>query len=45
MVNVDVYLCIPTGKVPYGGLAGKEILEALKAGYRLEKPGGCTDDM
>lgn len=33
------------GLVPYPGLNGIDILKALKEGYRLEQPPGCSDKM
>ncbi|XP_078582755.1 uncharacterized protein LOC144865706 [Branchiostoma floridae x Branchiostoma japonicum] len=33
------------GKLPYQGIKGKEMMNMIKDGYRLEKPALCPDDI
>lgn len=34
-----------SGKMPYSGLGGMEVVDYLKAGHRLKQPDGCSDKM
>ena len=34
----------PTGAVPYEGMSPTEVVENLRAGYRLPKPEGLEND-
>ena len=38
-------IILQTGLKPYAGLDTIELMEALKKGYRLEKPAGCSEEM
>ena len=40
-VHVSLYL----GGAPYPTISNHELLGALKAGYRMEKPQMCSDEM
>ena len=34
-----------SGKMPYSGLGGMEVVDFLKSGQRLKQPHGCPDEM
>ena len=34
-----------SGKMPYSGLGGMEVVDFLKSGHRLKQPDGCLDKM
>jgi len=34
-----------SGKMPYSGLGGMEVVDFLKSGHRLKQPDGCPDKM
>ena len=34
-----------SGKMPYSGLGGMEVVDFLKLGHRLKQPEGCPDKM
>lgn len=43
--GVVLYEIVTLGEAPYPGLSNYELLEKLKAGYRMEKPENCSKSL
>ncbi|XP_019643858.1 PREDICTED: tyrosine-protein kinase shark-like isoform X2 [Branchiostoma belcheri] len=43
--GVLLWEILTMGKLPYQGIKGKKMMNMIKAGYRLEKPVLCPDDI
>jgi len=43
--GICMFRVLSTGSSPYPGIAAEQLCHMLKAGYRMDKPPACSDQM